>query len=174
MRMNIKNNYTKCNTCCRCGECCASNLPLTRKEEKTIRKYIQEYNIKPEFFQDSKNVNLQCCFYDRKNKVCKIYEVRPHICRTFRCNKTIEQLEKEKEITHINAYWNKLKDNEVTNITDMRLLFYNDPRTLITLLIREVTKGTMNCTKEQFEFVKNYLKTHGQEELANCIKGEFE
>ena len=152
--------------------CCYFTINQKRRK-KTIRKYIQEHNLEPEFFKDSESVNLQCCFYDRTNKLCKIYDVRPHICRTFRCNKTTEQLEKEKENAHVNAYWNRLIDNEVTNITDMRLLFYNDPRTLITLVIREVTKGTMNCTKEQFEFVKNYLKQHGQEELANCMEGKF-
>lgn len=171
--MIIINDCDKCGNCTRCGECCASTLPLTRKEEKIIRNYIQENRIEPEFFNDNDNINLQCCFYDRTNRVCKIYDVRPNICRTFKCNKTTEQLEKEKEERHVHAYWNRLEDGEITNITDMRLLFYDDPRSLVALIIREISNGTMLCDEKQFEFVKKYLRTHGQVELANCIKGEF-
>jgi hypothetical protein len=64
-------------------------------------------------------------------------------------------------------------NDKTYNITDMRLLFYDDPRNLIANIIYAITNGTMQCTKKQFEFVKEYLKENGQAELANCIKGEF-
>lgn len=82
------NNYCdKCGNCSRCGNCCSAMIPLTKKEEKIIRKYIHENKIEPEFFQDEEKMNLQCCFYDRTNKKCKIYEVRPNICKTFKCDR---------------------------------------------------------------------------------------
>ena len=62
----------------------------------------------------------------------------------------------------------------MSNITDMRLLFYNDPRSLLANLIYGITDGLMNCNEDQFEFLKWYLKAHGQEELANSIKGEYQ
>lgn len=168
------NNYCdSCGNCTRCGECCAACLPITRKEEKRIKEYVKQNNIEPEFFQKSNDMNLQCCFYDRNNKLCKIYEVRPNICRTYKCNRNINELEKERELNHKRAYWNYKNDMEEKNITDMRLLFYDDPRSLIGNLIYRVTNGTMQCNEKQFEKVKKYLKEYGQEELAKCIKGEF-
>ena len=105
--------------------------------------------------------------------MCKIYEVRPSICRTYKCNKSIEEIEKEKEEAHKKAYWNKLVDGKTSNITDMRLLFYDDPRSLVARIIYSITNGTMQCNKEQFGFVRLYLAAHGQEELSKCIVGEF-
>lgn len=159
--------------CTRCGECCAAMLPITKQEEKNIRKYINENNIQPEFFCNETDMNLQCCFYDRTNKVCKIYEVRPKICRTFKCNKNIRQILKERDEIQSKSYWNQIKDDEEINVTDMRLLFYDDPRSLLGNVIRAITKGTMKCSKEQFELVKKYLREHGQEELVNCIREEY-
>lgn len=167
-------NYCdKCGNCSRCGNCCAALLPITRKEEKRIREYIKINKIEPEFFKNGKDMNLQCCFYDRKNKVCKIYEVKPSICRSFKCNRNIQDLEKEKVEAHKRAYWNKIVDDKISNLTDMRLLFYGDPRSLVANLIYEVTNGTMGLDEKQFKFLIKYLKEYGQEELANCIIGEF-
>lgn len=171
--MNCNNYCDSCGNCTRCGECCAACLPITRKEEKRIKEYVKQNNIEPEFFQTEKDINLNCCFYDRTNKICKIYEVRPNICRSFKCNRNIFKLDKEKEENHKRAYWNKLIDGEIKNLTDMRLLFYDDPRSLIGNIIYRVTNGTMQCNEKQFKFLKDLLKEKGQEELASCIKGEF-
>lgn len=168
-----KNYCDNCGNCTRCGNCCAACLPITKKEEKRIKKYIKVHNIEPEFFQSNDYINLNCCFYDRTNKICKIYEVRPNICRSFKCNKNIFKLEKEKEENHKRAYWNKLLDGELTNLIDMRLLFYDDPRSLIGNIIYTITAGTMQCTEKQFEWLNKFLKINGLEELSNCIKGEY-
>ena len=166
-------NYCdKCGNCSRCGICCAAMIPLTREEE-IIRKYIQENKIEPEYFQDEKNMNLQCCFYDRTNKKCKIYEVRPNICKSFKCNRKESELNKERDNNHKKAYWNNITNGKENNITDMRLLFYNDPRSLLANLIYAITNGTMKCNIKQFEYIKQYLIDGGQEELARCIKGTF-
>ena len=172
--IKIDNNCDKCGNCSRCGECCAATLPLTRNEEKRIKEYIKDNNITPEFFQNETDMNLQCCFYDRTEKKCKIYEVRPSICRSFKCNRNKDDLEREKFDAHFKAYWNHLDGDKMSNITDMRLLFYNDPRSLVANLIYGITGGLMNCSEDQFEFLKWYLKKGGQEELANSIEGKYQ
>lgn len=48
--MNAKNYCDSCGNCSRCGECCAACLPITRKEEKSIKEYIAKNSIEPEFF----------------------------------------------------------------------------------------------------------------------------
>ena len=171
--MGPKNYCNKCGNCSRCGNCCTAMIPLTRKEEKRIRNYIQENKIEPEYFQDEKNMNLQCCFYDRENKKCKIYEVRPSICKTFKCNRNEIELNKERDNNHRRAYWNNITDGKESNITDMRLLFYNDARSLIANIIFTITKGTMECKEEHFKFLKQFLIENGQEELAKCVIGTF-
>ena len=163
----------KCGNCSRCGNCCSAMIPMTRKEEKRIRKYIKEKNIEPEPFEYSDAINLQCCFYDRANKLCKIYEVRPKICRSFKCNRNIIQLNKEREENHKRAYWNNITNNTENHITDMRLLFYNDPRSLIGTAIHAVTHGTMECNEKQFEYVKKYFRDSGQEELADSLEAHY-
>lgn len=163
----------KCGKCSRCGNCCAAMIPMTRKEEKRIRKYIEENNIVPEPFEYPDSINLQCCFYDRKNKLCKIYEVRPKICRSYKCNRNIIQLNKERNENHERAYWNNITNGMEKRITDMRLLFYNDPRTLIGVTIHAITHGTMECNEKQFECVKKYFRNCGQEELADSLEAHF-
>ena len=172
--MSCANYCDSCGNCTRCGECCAATIPLTRKEEKRIREYIKKNDIEPEFFQDENNMNLQCCFYDRRNKICKIYEVRPSICRSFKCNRDTNILELEKEEVHQKAYWNHITDTEQSHLTDMRLLFYDDPRSLLANIFFKITDGTMQVTKEHFEFVKKYLSENGQKELADSLEGIFE
>ena len=172
--MGTINYCDKCGNCSRCGNCCAAMIPLTREEEETIRKYIHENKIEPEYFQDEKNMNLQCCFYDRTNKKCKIYEVRPNICKSYKCNRKELELNKERDNNHKKAYWNNITNGKENNITDMRLLFYNDPRSLLANLIYAITNGTMECNIKQFEYIKQYLIDGGQEELARCIKGTFD
>lgn len=164
----------KCGNCSRCGECCAAMLPLTKKEEKVIREYIKENKIEPEFFQKGNDINLQCCFYDRINKKCKIYEVRPNICRNFKCNRPTSELNKARDENQKKSYWNNISNNQENNITDMRLLFYDDPRSLIANLIFAITNGTMKMNEKQFEFMKKYLINGGQEELAKCMTGTFD
>lgn len=171
--MNNKNYCDNCGNCSRCGNCCAALIPLTRKEEKKIRKYILDKDIKPQLFQENNDINLQCCFYDRNSKSCKIYEVRPKICRSYKCNRDENILILERNKNHEKAYWNNIVNDKVNNITDMRLLFYDDPRSLIANIVYMVTNGTMKCNKNQFEFVKKMLKECGQAELVECITEEY-
>ena len=100
VRENGPYNNTKDGKCSQCGGCCGNILPMTDKEVETIRKYIARYNIK-EFkrvfpFQNP-SLDLTCPFLDdnKKTEKCRIYEVRPFICRHFICNHKELDLPKE-------------------------------------------------------------------------------
>lgn len=162
--------------CSRCGECCgAMPMPITRKEEKIIRKYIKEHNIPyqpSKIWKDENGYNeaLRCVFYDEVNKCCKIYKVRPEMCRNFRCNMTDEQIENNKVKLHAKAYWNRIDEKGIHNITNFARLFYNvdadlykwflaNLRTDIGITGRQaiikaldlMTEGGIDVTKEYLE-----------------------
>ena len=84
-------NLTDNGKCTQCGKCCGSTLPMTQTEIDTIHGHIKKYNIK-----ECKNktplaqlvLYMICPFLDesKKSKKCKIYEVRPEICKKFICD----------------------------------------------------------------------------------------
>ena len=62
---------------------------------------------------------------------------------------------------------------KIDNLMDMRLLFYEDPRTLIANILYVISKGTMRIDKNQFQQFKNILIANKLEELANSLEGSF-
>lgn len=172
--MNEKcENYCKNHECSRCGQCCAICIPITREEEKRIRNYVKENNIQPENLFENDNFYVTCCFYDRKNKCCKIYPARPNICQSFKCDRNENELEREKIDNHLRAYWNHIDyDDEISNLTTFDLLFYNDPRPLLEYLFRVAIPGEIN--EQKFEKVKEFLIDCGQKELAYSLKPIYE
>lgn len=89
--------YNNCidNKCSNCGECCMDGLPMSDKEFKIIKRYVTKHNIKESINLIPSNditIDLTCPFRDPINKICKIYEVRPQICRNFQCNKSEKSL----------------------------------------------------------------------------------
>ncbi len=86
---NYPQDFTVGGECSGCGECCADLLPLTDKEIKHIKAYVKAHSI-PE--QNNVPVvalgayDFTCPFRDNKNKCCTIYEIRPLICREYRCD----------------------------------------------------------------------------------------
>lgn len=70
--------------CTGCGACCSSILPMSKKEISKIRGYIKRHNIKV----SATIGDIDCPFMDREKKTerCKIYPVRPGICRAFKCD----------------------------------------------------------------------------------------
>lgn len=69
--------------CSKCGDCCTNFIPITKKEVKKIKKYVEENNIKAEKRIFENDIYMKCPFLDMKTKQCKIYEVRPFVCRDF-------------------------------------------------------------------------------------------
>lgn len=75
--------------CTGCGACCSSILPMSRKEISKIRGYIKKHNVEVSAVID----DIDCPFMDRGKKTerCKIYPVRPRICREYKCDKKAGQ-----------------------------------------------------------------------------------
>ena len=84
-------DFTKDGECSNCGQCCADHLPVTKGEIMKISRYIKKHRIKEQkHFIPARNPNLvdmTCPFRDNANQRCVIYDVRPMICREFRCDK---------------------------------------------------------------------------------------
>lgn len=165
--------YTDCNgNCSRCGNCCTIAIPITRDEEKEIRQYIKKNDIKPENLYEGNNFYACCCFYDRKNHKCKIYDVRPSICRSFQCNRNIEELEKEKIINHYRAFWNHMDlEGNLSNFTTFDLLFYNNPKPIMNLIFNSIDG---EITEEKYKEIIEKMKQWGLEELANHLVPTFD
>lgn len=90
MEDNIYNFY-KYGKCSQCGNCCSNLLPMSKKEVEKVHKYVEENNISecrhllplaaPAF-------DMTCPFLDtdKSCKKCRIYPVRPEICKQFICD----------------------------------------------------------------------------------------
>lgn len=83
-------NHTVNGKCSCCGSCCGRFLPLTKREIKTIRQYvkrhhIQAYTSKLPVSENHTDFNCPFCDIEAGDKKCRIYEVRPEICRGYLC-----------------------------------------------------------------------------------------
>lgn len=96
--MNLT-NFTIYGKCSNCGQCCSDILHLSKEEIKTIKDYLKVHKL--EQCNKGEN-NLNCPFRDDFMKKCNIYEVRPEICRVFKCNKTSEDAFLTREFTNLN------------------------------------------------------------------------
>jgi Fe-S-cluster containining protein len=99
MKPNIT-NYTCNGKCSGCGQCCGDILHLSKKEIHRIDRYLKEHKVEATPRIVLVSYDNTCPFRDNGNKKCKIYEVRPDICRVFQCNKTPEEAFKNREITN--------------------------------------------------------------------------
>lgn len=84
-------NHTNNGECTGCGDCCSNLLTMTEKEIEAIKRYIKKHHIK-----ECKHtiplanpvLDMTCPFLNtgKKTEKCKIYSVRPNICRKFSCD----------------------------------------------------------------------------------------
>lgn len=75
--------------CSQCGACCATFLPLSDREIRKIRVYIKRHHILPVHHSDDDSMfDGVCPFCDtgKEREKCRIYKVRPNICRRFICS----------------------------------------------------------------------------------------
>ena len=83
-------NLTKDGKCTGCGACCSNLLPLSQKEIREIRRYIKKHHVTECLHAIPQNVvlDMTCPFLDESKSCdkCKIYDVRPMICRKFICD----------------------------------------------------------------------------------------
>lgn len=80
-------NFTHKGHCSKCGECCSNLLPLSHKEIMSIRSYISEHDIKPMPLIRGKYIFAGICPFLNIHRKCMIYDVRPLICKVFKCNR---------------------------------------------------------------------------------------
>lgn len=81
-------DFTVDGRCSGCGNCCSNILPLSDVEVVRIRRYIREHGIKEQrkLYASPDALDMTCPFRDEANRKCTIYEVRPAICRVYRCD----------------------------------------------------------------------------------------
>jgi len=81
-------DHTDHGKCTGCGECCADILPISEQDISTIRKYIEEHGIRMQGVSPAikPETKFKCPFRNDSEKKCVIYEVRPAICRDFKCD----------------------------------------------------------------------------------------
>ena len=108
-------NFTCKGKCSGCGNCCGDILHLNKSEIKIIDNYVKKHKIKETKRCLLVDYDNTCPFRDNINKKCKIYEVRPEICRVYKCDKTPEEVYKNREFT-----------NNKKLVRSMRDLFFND------------------------------------------------
>lgn len=109
-------DFTKDGKCIGCGACCSNLLPLSAKEIKTIRHYIKKKHIKEQkcrFPIATEILDMTCPFRSEIEQKCLIYEIRPEICRDFKCDK------------YSGKASNKLMNGNY-NVVDMRDTFYSE------------------------------------------------
>ena len=167
--MNIENNCCNGN-CKKCGECCGNGLPITKQEAKTIRRYIKDNKIEPtEWFDEKTNTMEVRCPFLTKERTCKIYDVRPSICKTFQCNKEQQFLIENRAQHHIKAYYNHADRNslKVDNMIDFYWLFYKDP----TYFIRLINSYIPDSTPKALRYPKliQFLNQVGREDIVKWL-----
>ena len=97
-------DYTKNSECSNCGNCCSDFPRISPEEISRIEKYIKKHGIKEQkHFLPTAVVpmmDLVCPFRNNTERKCMIYEVRPAICRDFRCDKPRKKIEADKAMCH--------------------------------------------------------------------------
>lgn len=88
-------DFTNNGKCVGCGACCSNSLPMSEKEIRDIKHYISVNNIKEQVrvfnvLAEKPIADLLCPFLSNNDKDrCVIYEVRPEICRIYKCNEAL-------------------------------------------------------------------------------------
>lgn len=93
-------DFTCNGKCSGCGQCCGDILHLSQSEIRRIDLYLKEHKIEKTERIALVDYDNTCPFRDNKNKKCKIYSVRPEICRAYQCNKSVEECYKKRELTN--------------------------------------------------------------------------
>lgn len=89
-------NFTDNGKCTCCGNCCTALLQMTKNELKAIQRYVKRKHIHIEK-HDGCDFDLTCPFRNNEKKICNVYEVRPMICRDFKCDKPQKKIDENKE-----------------------------------------------------------------------------
>ena len=88
-------NFTKDGKCSKCGNCCTALLPITKEELKALQRYVKKHHI--QIVRHEGGIDLTCPFRNDELGICTVYEVRPQICKDFRCDKPQKKIDDTKE-----------------------------------------------------------------------------
>ncbi len=79
--LKIYNQITSTN-CTKCGSCCGP-IRWSVVEDIFIKEYMKTHNIKYKMWSVEQFIenDLICPYYDKLQKLCMIYKVRPLVCR---------------------------------------------------------------------------------------------
>lgn len=107
-------DFTDNGKCTQCGACCSNYIVMTQKEIATIHRFMKKHGIKEfrHLFPVSGDAyDMTCPFMDdsKQKEKCRIYPVRPEICKQFICSK---------EKKPFNGHWQQY------SVVDMRKEFY--------------------------------------------------
>ena len=109
--------------CSNCGECCVDLLPMTPAEVERVKEYAKKHGLKEHHqapFFDLNAIDLSCPFRNQQTKKCEIYAVRPYICRSFICSKTIEDAHRDRDLIHRGRSVHSLRYEVFGNPTSMQ------------------------------------------------------
>ena len=109
-------DFTDNGQCTQCGACCSNYLPMTQKEIATIHRFVKKHDIKEfkHLFPVSNDTfDMTCPFMDdsKQKEKCRIYSVRPEICKQFICSK---------EKKPFNGHWQQY------SVVDVRSEFFGE------------------------------------------------
>ena len=135
IRTMPEDNTDERGNCTRCGDCCEYCIPYSEKELNQIKEYVKAHNIKPEpgrLMTYEKNgfnaIKPKCCFYNEKEKKCNIYEVRPAVCRAYKCDDR-NWIKTHSKKYNANAKYNRaIKGKKMENYLPFDESVYNDKK----------------------------------------------
>lgn len=157
--------------CSKCGKCCGLFIPVTKKEVDIIKKYVIENNIQPENRYVGNDLELRCPFLDLNKQVCKIYTVRPYVCRDFICSR--KDWKNHREKYQLRADYNGVVNGKLSNkgMYSMDELIYGDFSIHLRVLMEESKDKNNKIESERFIDI---LKAVKRLDLLDRIKIEYE
>lgn len=153
------------NNCSKCGSCCTPFLPMSKSEVNKIFQWLKKH---PDIIKEAYNnspikdniINIKCCFY--KDNKCLIYEVRPWICRAYKCNQNDLEVSSNKNIASNKAFYNT---TDIKTINDFRNLFFGDVTLIIAGILYVIPQA-----KEDINILYNFVKNLGRKELIEYVE----
>lgn len=157
--------------CTKCGQCCTDFIPLKLKEVDTLKKYIAEHNIEltdwTEFNPTTGmyDIKMFCPLLEKGTNLCKAYEVRPNICKTFKCCKNPQIVYKERDAIAKSSKYNTLDKHSgyLTNVYSLYELLTGDKTKTIELLVSIAHKED----KVSLEKLHQLLKLFNREDITD-------
>lgn len=134
------------NECSKCGQCCGMFIPVTNKEVKEIKRYVKSNKI--ERVDDRitiKGFEARCCFLDLEEHKCRIYPVRPFVCRDFMCNH--KDWKERRDKYDARGTYNSYKNRYLASFDE---LIYNDIQPMLQYICGLIKDRTGKVDKDLF------------------------